>query len=145
MGADNKNESIKEKARDFIHEKVAKDEELQNERPPDQKFVDSIPVNTHEVAEVIDNSMADVKQKFTERLDEGTEREKRHQEEQNLNPVQEKLKNARETIYEKTKPPDVKDREKFQDASFTEKFHMMQEYDKKKKETDQVDDAVILS
>lgn len=126
-GNDN-NKNIVDKARDFVHEKVAKDEELRQERPVDEKLMDKVPKDTQElgskVAQTARNAKDNLKEKFNERLDEGTEREKNHEQNQNTeqNPV---LETARKTLYEKTKSPETKEREDYEQAPLTEKIEKL--------------------
>ena len=113
--------SIIEKARDKIHEKVATDEQLLHEKPTPDQLREKMPRDTHEIAEAIDNTIDNVKQKFNERLDEGTEGGANHnKKEEDSGPGL--VGGIKNKIYEATKPPEVKQREEFREASFTEKL-----------------------
>jgi hypothetical protein len=110
---------ILDKTRDMIHEKVASDDQLLNEKPTPDQLREKMPNNQHEIAEAIDNTIDSVKARFNERLDEGTERADNHKQESSGPGLIGGVKNK---IYEATKAPDVKEREEFRDSSVTEKL-----------------------
>lgn len=143
----NENQNIVDKARDFVHEKVATKEQLQKEKPMDEKVKDAIPKDTQDltnkVGNVLQNTKNDIKERFNERLDEGTEREQqRNQDDRNM--LQKKVDNVKDKVYDATKSPSLKEREEFQQADLMKKLDMMQSMDNEKKK-DSVPFATMMS
>lgn len=112
-----------EKAREKIHEKVATDEELLDEKPPLERVKAKMPTNTHEVAEAIGNSWDSVREKYRAGR-EGTEREEQKKKQTEPQGVIEPI---RRKIYEATKSPDVKDRQEFEREPVADKIRDLNE------------------
>jgi hypothetical protein len=130
--ANNDKKGILEKTRDYIHQKVATDDQLLQEKPMSEQIKAKLPNNSKDAAETIDSTisavMSDVKTKFNERLDEGTERaEQRKQKEQQSGPgvIGKKVEGVKSKLYEATKPPEVKTREEFREKPFAEKVQAL--------------------
>lgn len=132
MGSDNDNNGIVDKTREFIHETVKTDEQRQAEKPIMEKIKDKVPSNAEEagagVGGAIDGVVNDFTTKFQERLDEDRpEGEKlAHKDEKNkglLGATQDKIKDVRETIYDKTKSEE----EKRMDKPFLERVTEVRE------------------
>ena len=140
-------QGIFDQARDFVHEKVATDEQLQQEKPMDKKIQEAIPKDPKDavdkVGNVLQNTKQDIQEKFNERLDEGTERAQKQHEQQQAD-SQNVLDSLQDKVYEATKSPSVQEREEFQQADLTEKLDMLQsKEDDKKKDT--IPPATLLS
>ena len=109
------------KTRDYIHKKAATDEQLLNEKPFSDQIKTKIPSSTHEAAQKVDGVIDDVKKKFAERLDEGTDRVPKHiQQTEAKEPGL-----VRSTLYEATKSPEVKQREEFREKPLMEQLSAM--------------------
>ena len=109
------------KTRDFIHEKTATDQQLMNEKPYVEQIKSSLPGSTDEAAQKFDAAVGDIKKKFTERLDEGTDRVPKH-----VQKAEEKQPGlVRTKLYEATKSPEVKQREEFRQKPIMEQLSAM--------------------
>ena len=117
----NQQKNILEKTRDFIHQKVATEDQLLQEKPYSEQVLKTVPTTTDQVALKVDEDIQNTKKKFNERLDEGTDRVPKHiqKEQQESAGVVHAVKNK---INEATKSPDVKQREEFREKSLTEKI-----------------------
>ena len=129
--------SLLQKARENIHEKVATDEQLHQEKPPFKQFQDSLPQDGQEAVDMaksgVENAVQDMKNKFNERIDEGTERAQKHQDTgSDKNILQQQVDSARNAIYEATKSEKVKEREEMANKDFCDRL----EYLKKKGASD---------
>ena len=127
---DNNCKGLLSQAREYIHEAVKTDEIRLEERPISEKIVELVPTSTTEITESIQNAFDDIKDKFSARLDEGTEREFARQNESNFRPIEtikDQVKSARETIYEATKSQEQKEVEAFQQKPFFDKLQVIQE------------------
>ena len=136
MTSSENNNNIIEQARDFIHEKVATDEQLQQEKPIDQKIQDAIPSDPQDAVNRVSNAAKnvtqDIQDRFNKRLDEGTDRAGKKQE-ITRSVLMDRM---REKAYEATKSPEVQQREAFNQASIPEKMNILQEKeDEKNKDT----------
>jgi len=129
-----------DKARDYVHEKVATDEQLQKEKPMDERIQDAMPKSTddaaNKVGEAFNKAKEDFKERFDERLNEGKEQSSK----ENNQDSPGILNDAKDKIYDATKSPDVKDREKFRQADIGEKINivkndMKEQQDKKPEDT----------
>ena len=106
------------KTRDYIHEKAATDQQLMKEKPYVEQIKSSIPTSTDEAAKKLDDTVGDIKKKFNERLDEGTDRVPKH-----LQKAEEQKPGLiRTKLYEATKSPEVKQREEFRQKPVMEQL-----------------------
>lgn len=109
------------KTRDLIHEKVATNQQLMSEKPYVEQVKSSIPGSTDEAVQKFDAAVGDVKKKFTERLDEGTDRVPKH-----IQKAEERQPGlVRTKLYEATKSPEVKQREEFRQKPIMEQLSAM--------------------
>lgn len=147
------NGSLLDHARDYIHEKVKTQEQRDAERPVTEKIKDNFPNSAEDAGSTlgkkIDNIATDFKEKFNERLDEGTERAQQHTDETKreedfnvftdaAHASKEKIHDVRESIFDATKTPAEKDQEAFLEKPLHEKLkempHRMAEVEESKKD-----------
>lgn len=123
--------SMIEKSRDYIHEKVATEEQLMKEKPFTEQMKAKIPADSKEAAEKIDSTYnavaSNVKEKFhelQERVNEGTESMEQHKNETKESSSSNGL-GIKNKIYEATKSPEVKEREDFRQKPLKDKLATM--------------------
>ena len=142
----NTHDNLLDKARDYVHKKVATEKQLQQEKPIDQKVKEALPNDmqdaVNKTGSVLGNVKNDVVQKFNERVDEGTERAQRHKEdpEGSKGPIGQ----LKDKIYDNTKSQSLQDREQFQQADLMGKLHMMQNMNTNEKVKDSTPPATQL-
>ena len=119
------NRGVIAKSRDYIHEKVATEEQLLNEKPFSEQVMAKMPADTKEAAEKLDSTVSavynDVKEKFNERIDEGTKRMEKHKDTDSSSTGG----GITRKIYEATKSPEVKAREEFRQKPIMDKLSML--------------------
>lgn len=126
---------LMEKVRDTIHEKVATKEQLYDEKPRVEKLKETMPSDTKEAVDMaksgVTSAIDDVKEKFNERIDEGTPREQLHHENKkdgsDKGLLQKQIGEVKNSIYEATKSPDVKEREEFEKMPIVDRLKHLHE------------------
>ena len=117
--------SVLAKSRDYIHQTVATEDQLMDEKPFSEQVKAKIPADTTEAAEKLDSTVSamynDVKEKFNERIDEGTKRMEKHEKDDGNT----SSGGIKQKIYEATKSPEVKAREEFRQKPLMEKVSLL--------------------
>ena len=131
----NTHDNLLDMARDYVHETVATDEQLQKEKPIDQKVKEAVPNSmddaVNKASNVVNNVKEDFTQKFNERIDEGTDRVQQHKDNTNNN-NNGPMSQLQDKIYEHTKSPSLKEREQFEQADLQGKLQMMHDMQDRK-------------
>lgn len=142
----NTHDNLLGKAREYVHKNVATEEQLQQEKPIDQKAKEAVPNDMNDAVDkagsVLGIMKDDVVQRFNERIDEGTKRAERHKEEPEG--TKGPISQLQDKIYENTKSPSLRDREQFQQADLMGKLDMMQNMDANEKVQDSTPAATQL-
>lgn len=109
--------AIIEKSRDYIHRKVATEEQLLHEKPLRKQLKEKIPTNPIEVEEKIGTSiykvMVDIKQTLNEEQETPRTAPMPPKESNSNGPIQATKRRITNAIYEATKSSEVRKREEF--------------------------------